>query len=220
MTSHNQIGIFPDMIVHPKIKNNICLNAHPKGLEYLVDREIEYVKRQKRIDGPKNVLVIGASTGYGLASRIVAAFGSGAATVGVASGRHPTAVRTGNVGHYTMRAFDRAASSEGLYARSIFGDAFSDEIKDEVVEVLKSGNMKLDLVVYSLAASSRKIPGTGEIFRGSIRPIGRSYSSKSLDAGTEKIKMISFEPATEADIKGAVKVMGGEDWELWINRLQ
>lgn len=182
-------------------------------------KEIEYVQKQGKIAGPKNVLVIGASTGYGLASRIVAAFGSDANTIGVASGRPPTAVRTGNVGYYTMRAFDNAAREKGLIAESLTGDAFSHEIKDRVVSILKKNNMVLDCVVYSLAASSRRDPDTGELFRGSIKPIGRSFTSKSLDAGKEVIKEVHFEPATKEDIAGAVKVMGGEDWELWMNRL-
>ncbi|MBN2353223.1 MAG: enoyl-[acyl-carrier-protein] reductase FabV [Spirochaetales bacterium] len=207
------------MTLKPIIKSNICLNAHPVGLRGLVREEIAYVKSRPRLKCIGNALVIGASTGYGLASRVAAAFGAGAATVGVASGRFPTAHRTGNVGYYTTRAFEEEAAAAGLKAKSFFGDAFSHEIKTACLDYLEHEGMKIDLLVYSLAAGARKDPDGDRIWRGVIKPIGRNYSGLTVDVANAGLKPLVLYAATAEEIESTIKVMGGEDWELWVRAL-
>lgn len=209
------------MIIKPKVRGFICINAHPQGCAGNVHEQIAYTKAQGAVSGgPKTVLVLGCSTGYGLASRITAAFGSGAQTLGVCFEKPPTDTKTASAGYYNTSAFHDAAEAEGLYAHTINGDAFSSECKAQVIDLLKSGIGKIDLVVYSLAAPRRTDPVTGELHASVLKPIGAAYTAKNLNTDTLKISEISVEPATEAEIAATVKVMGGEDWELWIKALR
>lgn len=208
------------MIIKPKVRGFICTNAHPQGCAANVREQISYVKKAGNItDGPKNVLVIGASTGYGLASRITAAFGCGANTLGIFFEKPPTDTKTGSAGYYNAAAFEQEAHAAGLYAKSINGDAFSQEIKDKTLQMLKSDMGKVDLVVYSLAAPRRTDPVSGEVYGSTLKPIGESYTAKNLNTDTLKISELTLAPATEAEILGTIKVMGGEDWELWLKAL-
>ncbi|HEY6529549.1 MAG TPA: enoyl-ACP reductase FabV [Cellvibrionaceae bacterium] len=208
------------MIIQPKVRGFICINAHPQGCAANVQEQIAFVQNQPAINGgPKNVLVIGSSTGYGMASRITAAFGCGANTLGVFFERPGTDKKTASAGFYNAAAFDELARAKGLYAESINGDAFSNEIKQQVINTLKAGIGKVDLVVYSLASPRRTDPATGETFQSVLKPIGESYTAKNLNTDTLKINEITLEPASDAEIAATVKVMGGEDWELWLNAL-
>ena len=208
------------MIIKPKVRGFICTNAHPAGCAANVQEQIDFVKSQGPIaGGPRNVLVLGASTGYGLASRISAAFGSGANTLGVFFEKPPTDRKTASAGYYNAAAFEARAHEEGLYAKSINGDAFSQDTKDRVIETLQEDTGKVDLIVYSLAAPRRTDPVTGEVYQSSLKPLGQSYTSKNLNTDTLKINEVTLEPATDAEIEGTVKVMGGEDWELWLKAL-
>lgn len=209
------------MIIKPKVRGFICTNSHPEGCAANVREQIEYTKQQGSVSGgPKKVLVLGCSTGYGLASRITAAFGSGAETLGVCFEKPPSERKTGSAGYYNTAAFHEAAETEGLYAETINGDAFSDEVKQQVIEKLKQKMGKVDLVVYSLAAPRRTDPKTGEVYSNVLKPIGKPYTSKGLNTDTLKISEVTIEPATDEEIRSTVKVMGGEDWELWIEALQ
>lgn len=209
------------MIIKPKVRGFICTNAHPVGCAANVASQIQFVKAQgTAADGPKNVLVIGSSTGYGLASRITAAFGSGANTLGICFEKPATERKTGSAGFYNAVAFDKAAHEAGLYAKTINGDAFSNEIKAKALELIKADMGKIDLVVYSLASPRRTDPNTGETYSSVLKPIGKSYTSKNLNTDTLKIADVSIEPASEEEIANTVKVMGGEDWEMWIDALQ
>lgn len=209
------------MIIKPKVRGFICTNSHPEGCAANVREQIEYTKQQGAVSGgPKNVLVLGCSTGYGLASRITAAFGSGANTLGVCFEKPPSERKTGSAGYYNTAAFHEAAEAEGLYAETLNGDAFSDEMKQQVIEKLKQKMGKVDLVVYSLAAPRRTDPKTGEVYSSVLKPIGKPYTSKGLNTDTLKITEVTVEPASEEEIRNTVKVMGGEDWELWIEALQ
>lgn len=213
------------MIIKPKVRGFICINAHPQGCAAHVREQIAYTKAQGRMTGndgadlPKNVLVIGCSTGYGLASRITAAFGCGAKTLGVCYEKPPTD-KTASAGYYNTSAFHDAAAAEGLYAHTINGDAFSIEIKNQVIERLKSDLGKVDLLVYSLASPRRTDPVTGEVYSSVLKPIGNAHSSKNLNTDNLKISDITLEPASEEEIANTVKVMGGEDWELWVDALK
>jgi enoyl-[acyl-carrier protein] reductase / trans-2-enoyl-CoA reductase (NAD+) len=208
------------MIIQPKVRGFICINAHPQGCAANVQEQIAFVQSQPAITGgPKNVLVIGSSTGYGMASRITAAFGCGANTLGVFFERPGTDKKTASAGFYNAAAFDELARAKGLYAESINGDAFSNEIKQQVVDTLKAGIGKVDLIVYSLASPRRTDPATGETFQSVLKPIGESYTAKNLNTDTLKINEITLEPASDVEIAATVKVMGGEDWELWLNAL-
>lgn len=202
------------------IRNNICMNAHPVGCAKNVERQIDYVRSLGPIPGPRNVLVIGASAGYGLASRITAAFGSGAATIGVAYESPAKGSRTASAGWYLDRAFCTFADEAGLPNRSIIADAFAHATKQEVVGVIREMMGSVDLVVYSLASGVRPDPDTGEMYRSTLKPIGRDYASVTLDSKTMKITEATVEAATESEIEQTVKVMGGEDWELWIKALR
>lgn len=208
------------MIIEPKVRGFICVTTHPTGCDLNVKHQIEYVKSQGKIEnGPKKVLVIGASTGYGLASRISAAFGSGAATLGVFFEKPGTEKRPGTAGWYNTAAFTKYASEAGLYAKNINADAFSDECRQKTIEIIKADLGQVDMVVYSLAAPVRKMPKTGEVVRSSLKPIGKAYTSTAIDTNKNEIITATLEPASEEEIANTVKVMGGQDWELWIEAL-
>jgi enoyl-[acyl-carrier protein] reductase/trans-2-enoyl-CoA reductase (NAD+) len=209
------------MIVAPKIRGFICTTAHPTGCAKHVANQIAVVKNRGPIaNAPKKVLVIGASTGYGLASRIATAFGGGAATIGVFFERGAEGDRTATAGWYNTAAFEREAAAAGLYARSFNGDAFSDELKKTVVEAVKQDLGQVDCVVYSLASPRRQHPRTGEIFKSVLKPIGQSYSNKNLNTSNGQVNEVSIEPANDEEISHTTAVMGGEDWEMWMDALQ
>lgn len=212
------------MIVKPMIRNNICLSAHPTGCVAETLRQIEYVKARKtRYDGlalPKAVLVIGASGGYGLASRIVAAFGCGAATVGMSLEREPSDAKTATPGWYNNNAFDRAAEEAGLPHRTMNLDAFSKEAKEAAIEAAREMGINYDLVIYSLASPVRTDPSTGIMHRSVIKPIGQDFSGTTVDVFNGKLSSATVGPATEDECNETVKVMGGEDWELWLQSLR
>ncbi|MBO6258714.1 MAG: trans-2-enoyl-CoA reductase family protein [Succinivibrio sp.] len=209
------------MVIEPKVRGVICVTTHPTGCEANVRQQIDYVKSQGRIEnGPKSVLVIGASTGYGLASRISAAFGAGAATLGVFFEKPGSEKRPGSAGWYNSAAFTKFAKEEGLVARNINGDAFSDECRRQAIEIIKKDlGGKVDLVVYSLAAPVRKMPQSGEVVRSSLKPIGKPYVSTAIDTNKDCIIEATIDPATPEEVENTVKVMGGQDWELWIDAL-
>ena len=209
------------MIIKPRVRGFICLTAHPAGCAAHVQEQIEHVKSRGAIEGgPANVLVIGSSTGYGLASRITAAFGSGARTMGVFFERSAKEKKVATAGWYNSAAFHRAAAAEGLYARSFNGDAFSDEMKSEVVEAIAADLGQVDLVVYSLASPRRQHPRTGEVHKSALKPIGQDYTAKTVDTDRGIVSEVTIEPATEAEIADAVAVMGGEDWGFWMQALE
>jgi len=208
------------MIIKPKIWNNICVTAHPLGCEAQVRIQINYVKARSQIKSPPKVLVIGASNGYGLAARIVSAFGSGAATIGVAYEQAGKEKRPATAGWYNTESFKIQAEQEGLPAWNVNGDAFSDEIKSRVAGLIQAELGHVDFLVYSIAAPRRIDPGTGEIYSSVVKPIGQSFSAKTVDFLTGKVSDVTAMPATEEEIAHTVKVMGGEDWLLWIKRLQ
>lgn len=208
------------MIIKPKIRNNICINAHPAGCEAEVVRQIEYIKSLGRIPGPSSVLVVGASTGYGLASRIVSAFGCGAKTIGVSFEKEGIPSRPGTPGWYNNRAFDKKCLEAGIESYSLNGDAFSHSMKDEVCSLIREKFGQVDLVIYSLASGVRPDPDTGEMYRSVLKPIGSTFSAKSVDFITGDLSEVNFDPATEEEILETIKVMGGEDWKLWINALK
>lgn len=208
------------MIIKPKIRGFICTTTHPVGCEANVKEQIEYTKSQPKLEnGPKRVLVVGSSTGYGLASRIAAAFGSGAATIGVFLEKQGTEKKPGSAGWYNSAAFDKFAKAEGLYSKSLNGDAFSHEMKQKVIELIKEDLGQIDMVVYSLASPVRKMPDSGELIRSSLKPMGETYTATAVDTNKDVLIEASIEPASEQEIEDTVKVMGGQDWELWINAL-
>jgi len=209
------------MIIQPKVRGFICTTTHPTGCKLNVRDQIAATRALGvRGEGPKKVLVIGASTGYGLAARISAAFGFGADTLGVFFEKPGTDKKPGTAGWYNAAAFDQFAKAEGLYSRSINGDAFSDGVRAKVIELIQTEmGGQIDLVVYSLAAPVRKLPGTGEIKRSSLKPIGRPYVSAAIDTNRDTVIQATIEPANEQEIEDTVAVMGGQDWELWINAL-
>lgn len=208
------------MIITPKTRGFICTTTHPTGCERHVAEQIDVVKERGPIaDGPKKVLVIGASTGYGLASRIAAAFGSGAATLGVFLEKPATESKPGTAGWYNSAAFEKAARAAGLYAKSVNGDAFSHAMRAKVIELIKADLGQVDLVVYSLASPVRKLPDSGELVRSALKPIGAPYQSTAIDTSKDVIIHAEIEPATEQEIADTVTVMGGQDWELWMQAL-
>lgn len=209
------------MIIKPKIRGFICTTTHPVGCEVNVKEQIAYTKAQGPIDNaPKRVLVVGSSSGYGLSSRIAAAFGGGASTIGVFFEKPATEKKPGTAGYYNAAAFDKLAHEAGLYAKSINGDAFSHEAKQKAIEFIKQDLGQIDLIVYSLASPVRKLPETGELVRSSLKPIGQTYTSTAVDTNRDTIIESSIEPATEQEIEDTVTVMGGQDWELWIQALE
>ena len=208
------------MIIVPKIRGFICTTAHPEGCARHVGSQIAVVKNRGPIaNGPKKVLVIGSSTGYGLSSRIAAAFGSGAATIGVFFERAGEADRTASAGWYNTAAFEREAAAAGLYARSFNGDAFSNEVKTEVIAAIKADLGQVDAVIYSLASPRRTHPSTGGVFKSVLKSIGDPYTAKNLNTTTGVVSPITIEPAIGDDIQQTTAVMGGEDWEMWIDDL-
>ncbi|CAG8866947.1 Enoyl-[acyl-carrier-protein] reductase [NADH] [Pseudomonas fluorescens] len=208
-------------IIHPKVRGFICTTTHPKGCELNVRDQIEATRKLGvREDGPKKVLVIGASSGYGLAARITAAFGFKADTLGVFFEKPGTETKPGTAGWYNAAAFDKFAKAEGLYSKSINGDAFSDEARAKVIELIKNEmGGQVDLVIYSLASPVRKLPQTGELVRSALKPIGQPYKSTAIDTNKDTIIEASIEPASEQEIADTVTVMGGQDWQLWIDAL-
>jgi len=209
------------MIISPKIRGFICTTAHPQGCAQHVAQQIAVVQSRGPIaNGPKKVLVIGASTGYGLSSRIAAAFGSGAATIGVFFERAGAADRTATAGWYNSAAFENEARARGLYAHSFNGDAFSDPLKAEVIAAIKADLGQVDGVIYSLASPRRTHPKTGQVFKSVLKPIGSVYTNKNLNTTTGVVNEISIEPAEGDDVAQTTAVMGGEDWEDWIDALQ
>ncbi|MBS7530259.1 trans-2-enoyl-CoA reductase family protein [Hazenella sp. IB182353] len=207
------------MIIKPKFRGFICTTAHPEGCQAQVEEQIRYVLEQNKISGPKNVLIIGASTGYGLASRIVSTFGCGANTIGVSFERPSSGKRTATAGWYNTAAFEKNARQAGVKAYSINGDAFSDEIKQETIALIQAEMGQVDLVIYSLASPKRTHPHTGEQLNSVLKPIGQSYTNKNVDFHTGEIKSLTVEPATEEEIRQTIAVMGGEDWQMWIDAL-
>ncbi|MCE2694443.1 MAG: trans-2-enoyl-CoA reductase family protein [Verrucomicrobiota bacterium] len=209
------------MIVAPKIRGFICTTAHPTGCAKHIADQIAVVKGRGPIaNGPKKVLVIGSSTGYGLSSRIAAAFGSNAATIGVFFEKPAEADRCGTTGWYNSAAFENEAQAAGLYARSFNGDAFSDAMKTEVIEAIKKDLGQVDCIIYSLASPRRTQPKTGEVFKSVLKPIGSaSYTNKNLNTGTGVVNEVTIEPANDDEIAQTIAVMGGEDWEMWIDAL-
>jgi enoyl-[acyl-carrier protein] reductase/trans-2-enoyl-CoA reductase (NAD+) len=208
------------MILRPKVRGFVCVTAHPVGCAAYVQEQIDYVKGKGLIkNGPKKALVIGASTGYGLASRITAAFGSGAATLGVFYDRPSEEGRPATPGWYNSIAFERAARADGLYARSLNGDAFSDGIKQQAIEIIKNDLQKIDLVVYSVASPRRAHPKTGAVHKSVLKPIGISYTNKTVDTDLGLVSEITIPPASDEEITDTVAVMGGEDWEMWMQAL-
>ena len=208
------------MIIQPKTRGFICTTTHPTGCTAHVAEQIAVVKAKGKIEnGPKKVLVIGASTGYGLASRITAAFGSDAATVGVFLEKPASENKPGSAGWYNSAAFEQAAHAAGLYAKSINGDAFSHEMRAKAIELIKQDLGQIDMVVYSLASPVRRLPDSGELIRSALKPIGEVYQSTAIDTSKDKIIHSEVEPASDQEITDTVTVMGGEDWELWMRAL-
>ena len=208
------------MVIQPKVRGFLCTTTHPTGCLENVRRQVAHVQGKGEISGgPKRVLVLGASTGYGLASRITAAFGSGAATIGVFFEKAGSERKPGTAGWYNSAAFHQLAEQAGVYAKSLNGDAFSDEMKARVSDLIKQDLGQVDLVVYSLAAPRRTHPKTGEVFNSTLKPIGRATTQKGVNTDKEAIQDFHLEPATQEEIDHTVAVMGGEDWEMWITAL-
>lgn len=208
------------MIIEPRMRGFICLTAHPDGAAQNVKNQIAYVRSKGKIDGAKKVLVIGASTGFGMASRITSAFGSDAATIGVFFEKPPTEGRTASPGWYNSAAFETEAHNAGLYAKSINGDAFSNEIKKQTIDLIKADLGQVDLIIYSLASPVRTNPNTGVTHRSVLKPIGGTFTNKTVDFHTGNVSDVSIEPAQGDDIDNTVAVMGGEDWAMWIDQMK
>ena len=206
------------MVVEPKVRGFICTTAHPVGCEQAVKEQVDYVKAQGKLNGAKKVLVVGSSMGYGLASRIAAAFGCGAATVGVMFDKPASGSKTATSGWYNTKAFEKFAAAEGLYAKTVNGDAYSDEVKKEVIDIIKRDLGKVDMVVYSLAAPRRTVGDV--VYKSVLKTTGEAYTNKTIDLRNNEITEITLEPATDEEIEATVKVMGGEDWEAWIDALK
>ena len=208
------------MVIKPRVRGFMCVTTHPVGCEANVRQQIDYVKAQGEIaDGPKRVLVIGASTGYGLASRISAAFGAGAATLGIFFEKEGTEKKPGTAGWYNSAAFHKFAEAQGLYAASINGDAFSDEIKEKAIAEIKAELGQVDLVVYSLASPRRQHPKTGQVFNSTLKPIGKDVTQRGINTDKEVIEDVTLPAASDEEIANTVAVMGGEDWQMWIDAL-
>lgn len=208
------------MIIKPRVRGFLCITTHPTGCEANVKNQIDYVRSQGEMaDGPKRVLVIGASTGYGLASRITSAFGAGASTLGIFFEKEGTEKKPGTAGWYNSAAFHKFAEQDGLYAKSINGDAFSDEIKQKTIETIREDMGQVDLVVYSLASPRRQHPVTGVVHTSTLKPIGSDAVQKGVNTDKEVIQDFHIEAATQDEIDNTVAVMGGEDWEMWIDAL-
>ena len=208
------------MIIKPRVRGFMCVTTHPVGCEANVGQQIDYVKAQGPIpNGPKRVLVIGASTGYGLASRISAAFGAGDSTLGIFFEKEGTEKKPGTAGWYNSAAFHKFAEAEGIYAKSINGDAFSDAIKEKTIAEIKADLGQVDLVVYSLASPRRQHPKTGEVFNSTLKPIGKDVTQRGVNTDKETIENFTLVAANQDEINNTVAVMGGEDWQMWIDAL-
>ncbi len=208
------------MIIKPRVRGFLCITTHPTGCAANVKRQIDYVKGRGAIEnGPKRVLVIGASTGYGLASRVTAAFGCGADTLGVFFEKEGTEKKPGTAGWYNSAAFHKYAEQDGLYAKSINGDAFSDEIKQKTIDTIKADLGQVDLVVYSLASPRRQHPVTGVVHNSTLKPIGGDAVQKGVNTDKEEVQDFHLEEATQEEIDNTIAVMGGEDWQMWIDAL-
>ena len=208
------------MKISPRVRGFICVTSHPDGCEANVREQIHHALTSGQIvNGPKRVLVIGSSTGYGLAARITAAFGCGAGTLGVFFERPGDDSKPGTPGWYNTAAFEQIATNKGLYAKSINGDAFSDEVKKEAIEIIKRDLGQIDLVVYSVAAPRRKHPVSGETFTSTLKPVGKPFTVLGIDTTKEIVEERTLEPATQDEIASTVAVMGGEDWQMWIDAL-
>lgn len=208
------------MIIQPKIRGFICTTAHPEGCAKAVEEQVRYVQSKGQFNGPQNVLVIGASTGYGLASRIAATFGAGAKTIGVFFEKEADEKRTASPGWYNSAAFEKFAHQQGLYAKSVNGDAFSQELKEQTAALIRRDFGKVDLIVYSLASPRRVHPVTGQVFSSTLKPIGQLFAGKTVDAFRGEVKDVTIEPANDDEVANTVAVMGGEDWEMWIEFLK
>ncbi len=210
------------MIVKPRIRGFICTTAHPQGCRANVERQIASVENAGPLDPPRprNVLVVGCSGGFGLASRIVAGFGCGASTLGVSFEKEPSEKRTASAGWYNNKAFEAVATQRGLYARTFDGDAFSDAMREQVAAAIKSDLGQIDLLVYSLAAPVRPHPRSGALHRSAIKPLGSPFEVKNLDVNKGEVREIVLEPASDEEAAATVQVMGGEDWEFWIDALK
>ena len=208
------------MIIKPRVRGFMCITTHPTGCEANVKNQIDYIKRQGSIDAPKRVLVIGSSTGYGLAARITAAFGGGASTLGIFFEKPGTERKPGTAGWYNSAAFHQFAEQEGLYAKSINGDAFSTEVKEKAIATIKQDLGQVDLVIYSLAAPRRQHPVSGEVFNSTLKPVGKSVTMRGINTDKEEIQEFSLDAASDQEISDTVAVMGGEDWQMWMNALE
>lgn len=206
------------MIVEPKVKGFICTTAHPAGCKESVRRQIAYCKEKGMVEGPKKVLVIGSSTRYGLASRIAVTYGYGADTIGVAFERESNGRRTATAGWYNTKAFEEFAKEDGYYAKSFNGDGFSEEMKNQVIETIRKDFGKVDMVVYSMAAPRRTMPD-GTTVSSVLKTVGKELTNKTIDLRNNEIKDVTVPVANEEEIENTVKVMGGEDWEAWIQAL-
>lgn len=207
------------MVIKPKVRGFICTTAHPDGCKEIVKSQIEYVKSQPHAEGYKKVLVIGASMGYGLASRITAAYSFGASTLGVIFDKPSNGSRTASAGWYNTAAFEEFAQADGLYAKSVNGDAYSKEIKEKVIDIIKKDLGKVDLVVYSLAAP-RRTTADGTVYSSVLKTVGEPYTNKTIDLKNNSVSDITVEPASQEEITATIKVMGGEDWKEWIQALK
>lgn len=208
------------MIIKPRTRGFICTTAHPEGCARQVQEQVEYIKSKPEIKGPANVLVIGASTGYGLSARIAAAFGAHANTIGVYRPSQATEKRTASAGWYNSAAFEKAAREANLKSFSVTGDAFSDETKQRTIELIRSELGQVDLVVYSVASARRTNPKTGEAVNSVLKPIGEPYTNKTVNFHTGEVSEVTIDPANEQEVRDTVEVMGGEDWEMWIQQLR
>ncbi len=207
------------MVIQPKVRGFICTTAHPEGCKAAVKEQIDFVKAQKHADGPQKVLVVGASMGYGLASRITAAYSFGAATIGVIFDKPASGNKTASSGWYNTAAFEEFALADGLYAKTVNGDANAKETKDFVIEMIKKDLGKVDLVVYSLAAP-RRTTDDGVTYSSVLKTVGEPYTNKTIDLKNRVVSDITVPPATEEEVSATVKVMGGEDWKSWIDALK
>jgi enoyl-[acyl-carrier protein] reductase/trans-2-enoyl-CoA reductase (NAD+) len=208
------------MIIKPKVRGFICITSHPQGCAANIRSQIDYVKSKGPLTAmPRCVLVVGSSTGYGLASRITAAFGGNAATLGVFFEKPAEEGRTGSAGWYNSAALEDAAHAAGLYAKSINGDAFSDAVKQQAIDLIKADLGQVDAVIYSLASPRRVHPKTGQVFKSVLKPIGAPYTAKTVDTDKGIVSGITIEPASDQEIQDTTVVMGGEDWEMWIDAL-
>jgi enoyl-[acyl-carrier protein] reductase / trans-2-enoyl-CoA reductase (NAD+) len=207
------------MIIKPRVRGFMCITSHPIGCEANVKSQIDFVKSQSAIESPKRVLVIGSSTGYGLAARIAAAFGGGASTLGIFFEKPGTERKSGTAGWYNSAAFHKFAEQDGLYAKSLNGDAFSDDVKERTIATIKEDLGQIDLVIYSLAAPRRQHPKTGEVFNSTLKPVGKDITMQGVNTDKEEIQEFSLEAANAQEIADTVAVMGGEDWAMWMDAL-